>query len=254
MTQTIYVINPNSTRAVTAGIDAAMAPLRVAGGPPIECLTLASGPPGIQTQFDVESVTLPLVELAHSLQPTAAALVIACFSDPGLFAVREALAKPVAIPVLGIMECGLLTALTMGQRFAVIAILDTSIPRHLRAYGAMGLADRFAGELSIGLNVTELGDYEVTLARMIATSKRLRDDKGANVIVMGCAGMAVYQPALQDALGLPVVEPSQAAVVMAIGRVQLNWHKAPQYVAPRHVAPAEMTPQHVASEPKAAHV
>lgn len=226
MTPTIYVINPNSTRAVTAGIDAAMAPLRMAGGPAIECLTLESGPPGVQTQFDVESVTLPLVQLARSLQPTAAALVIACYSDPGLFAVREAMSQPVAIPVLGISECGLLTALTMGHRFGVIAILDTSIPRHLRTYGAMGLADRFAGELAIGLGVTDLGNYEATLSRMVATGRRLRDEKGANVIVMGCAGMAAYQAPLQDALGIPVVEPSQAAVAMAIGRVQLNWHKA----------------------------
>jgi allantoin racemase len=226
MTPTIYVINPNSTSTVTAGIDAAMAPLRMAGAPAIECLTLECGPPGIQTQFDVESVTLPLVALARTLQPKAAALVIACFSDPGLFAVREALSKPTAVPVLGISECGLLTALTMGQRFGVIAILDTSIPRHLRTYGAMGLGDRFAGELAIGLGGTELGNHEVTLSRMVATGRRLRDEKGADVIVMGCAGMAAYQAALQDALGIPVVEPSQAAVAMAIGRVQLNWHKA----------------------------
>jgi Asp/Glu/hydantoin racemase len=226
MTPTIYVINPNSTRAVTAGIDAAMAPLRTAGGPAIECLTLDTGPPGIQSQLDVESVTLPLVQLARSLQPKAAAVVIACFSDPGLHVVREALAQPVATPVLGISECGILTALTIGQRFGVIAILDTSIRRHLRIYGAMGLLDRFAGELAIGLNVTELGDYDATLARMVATGRRLRDEKGADVIVMGCAGMAAYRAALQDVLGIPVIEPSQAAVVMAIGRVQLNWHKA----------------------------
>lgn len=226
MTQKIYVINPNSTRAVTEGIDAAMVPLRRAGGPPIECLTLDTGPPGIQTQFDVESVTLELVKLARSLQPKAAAVVIACFSDPGLHAVREALAGPVSTPVLGISECGVLTALTMGQRFGVIAILDTSIARHLRTYGAMGLLDRFAGELAIGLNVTELGNRDATLARLIATGRRLRDEKAADVIVMGCAGMAMYQAALQDALGIPVVEPSQAAVAMAIGRVLLNWHNA----------------------------
>ena len=227
MKKVIYVINPNSTQAVTAGIDAAMAPLRTAGGPAIECLTLESGPPGIQSQFDVEAVTLPLVQLARSLQDRAAAVVIACFSDPGLHVVREALAKPLAIPVLGISECGLLTALTMGQRFGVIAILNTSIPRHLRTYGAMGLLDRFAGELAVGLNVTELGNYDATLSRLIATGRRLRDEKAADVIVMGCAGMAAYQAPLQDALGIAVVEPSQAAVAMAIGRVQLNWHKAP---------------------------
>jgi allantoin racemase len=97
----------------------------------------------------------------------------------------------------------------------------------LRTYGAMGLLDRFAGELAVGLNVTELGNYDTTLSRLIATGRRLRDEKAADVIVMGCAGMAAYQAPLQDALGIAVVEPSQAAVAMAIGRVQLNWHKAP---------------------------
>jgi len=219
---TILVINPNSTGRVTDGIDAAMAPLRMAGGPDIECLSLPSGPPGIQTQQDVESVALPLATLARSLEARAAAFVIACFSDPGLYAVREA----VKVPVLGIMESGILTALTMGQRFGVIAILDGSIPRHLRAYGAMGVLARFAGELAIGLNVTELSQADRTLARMTEVGRRLRDERGADVIVMGCAGMAQYRDALQQALGVPVVEPSQAAVAMAIGRVQMNWHGA----------------------------
>jgi allantoin racemase len=218
----IYVINPNSTQRVTDGIDAAMVPLRVAGGPQISCVTLTSGPAGVQTQQDVESVTLPLVMLARSLEHKAAALVIACFSDPGLHALREAVARP----VLGIMECGILTALTMGQRFGVIAILERSIPRHLRAYGAMGITQRFAGEFAIGLGVTELAQYERTLERMIQTGRRLRDESGADCIVMGCAGMAQYRNPLQDALGIPVIEPSQAAVAMAIGRAQLNWHGA----------------------------
>jgi Asp/Glu/hydantoin racemase len=42
---------------------------------------------------------------------------------------------------------------------------------------------------------------------------------------MGCAGMARYRKPLQDELGIPVVEPTQAAVTMAIGRVRLNWAK-----------------------------
>lgn len=218
----LFIINPNSTAAVTRGIDAAMAPLRMAGGPAIECLSLQSGPPGIQTQQDVDSVAPQLVALARSLRPRAAGFVIACYSDPGLHAVREA----VDVPVLGIMESGVLTALTLGQRFGVVAILPGSIPRHLRAYGAMGVQARLAGELAIGLNVTELAQYERTLARMTEVGRRLRDEHGADVIVMGCAGMAAYRDPLQQALGLPVVEPSQAAAAMAIGRIKMNWHGA----------------------------
>jgi allantoin racemase len=61
---------------------------------------------------------------------------------------------------------------------------------------------------------------------MIDTGRRLRDEHAADVIVMGCAGMAAYRDALQQALGIPVVEPSQAAVAMAIGRVQLDWERS----------------------------
>jgi len=125
--------------------------------------------------------------------------------------------------VLGIAECGILTALTLGQRFGVIAILQQSIARHLRYMGALGVMDRFAGELPVGLGIAELGDERRTYERMVDVGKRLRAEQGADVIVMGCAGMARHRKPLQDAVGVPVVEPTQAAVAMAIGRVRLGW-------------------------------
>jgi Asp/Glu/hydantoin racemase len=215
----ILVINPNSTEAVTKGIDEAMAPLRTAGGPQIDCVTLEEGPPGIETQQHVDGVIAPLLKLVGEKQSAYSAFVIACYSDPGLHSVREATAKP----VLGISECGILTALTLGQKFGVIAILQKSIPRHLRYMGAMGVMDRLAAELPVGLGVTELSDEKKTFGRMVEVATALRDVHGANVIVMGCAGMARYRKPLQDAVGLPVVEPSQAAVGMAIARVRLGW-------------------------------
>ncbi len=218
----ILVINPNSTEAVTRGIDEAMAPLRIPGGPQIECVTLREGPPGIETQQHVDGVIGPMTNLVRERQADYAAFVIACYSDPGLHSVREATAKP----VLGISECGVLTAMTLGHKFGVIAILQKSIPRHLRYLGAMGVMDRLAGELPVGLGVTELSDEKKTFGRMVDVGKALRDVHGANVIVMGCAGMARYRKPLQDELGIPVVEPSQAAVGMAIARVRLNWQGA----------------------------
>jgi len=215
----ILVINPNSTEAVTRGIDEACAPLRMPGGPQIECATLKDGPPGIETQQHVDSVVSPLVKLVKEKKEEFSAFVIACYSDPGLHAAREATKKP----VLGISECGILTALTLGQKFGVIAILQKSIPRHLRYMGALGVMDRLAGELPVGLPVVELSNEEKTFGRMAEVGKRLRDEHGADVIVMGCAGMARYRKPLQEAVGIPVVEPTQAAVTMAIGRVRLGW-------------------------------
>jgi allantoin racemase len=225
----IIVVNPNSTEAVTAAIDVALEPLRLAGGPEIVCQTLAEGPPGIESQRDADSVIEPLCRKIAAQDNAAAAFVIACFSDPGLYSAREITAKP----VLGIAECGILTALTLGQRFGVISILAKSVPRHLRYVAAMGVGDRLAGDLPIGLGVTELSDARTTLSRMTEIGRELRDRHGADVIVMGCAGMARYRADLEMAVNLPVVEPTQAAVVMAIGRVRLGWGAALPAAQPR---------------------
>ena len=215
----ILVINPNSTEAVTRGIDEACAPLRMPGGPAIDCVTLKQGPPGIETQQHVDGVVSPLLDLVRKKEKHYAAFVLACYSDPGLHSLREATKKP----VLGISECGILTALTLGQKFGVIAILKQSIPRHLRYVGALGVSERLAGELPVGLRVVELSDEKKTFRRMVEVGKTLRDAHGADVVIMGCAGMARYRKPLQDEIGIPVVEPTQAAVAMAIGRVRLNW-------------------------------
>ena len=214
----ILVINPNSSEAVTRGIDEACEPLRMQDGPRIDVETLKEGPPGIETQQHVDGVIPHLLQLVKKREEHDA-FVIACYSDPGLHSLREATRKP----VLGIAECGILTALTLGQRFGVIAILEQSIPRHLRYMGALGVMDRLAAELSVGLGVAELADATRALGRMAEVGRTLRESHGANVIVMGCAGMARYRKSLQRAVGVPVVEPTQAALAMAIGRVRFGW-------------------------------
>ena len=219
MPDRILVINPNSTDAVTRAIDDAMAQLRFPGGPDIKCVTLREGPPAVESQRDADAVILPLCRVIREAEAKFAAFVIACFSDPGLFSAREATAKP----VLGIAECGILTALTMGHRFGVMSILARSVPRHLRYIAAMGVGQRLAGDLPLGLGVLELADARNTLSRMIDAGRRLRDQHGADVLVMGCSGMAPYRADLEEAVGLPVVEPTQAAVAMAIGRLRLGW-------------------------------
>ncbi len=213
----ILVINPNSNEAVTEGLRQALLPLAFAEGPEILCESLPEGPAGIETQEHVESVTLPLrrrVEAANDVD----AFVIACYSDPGLHVAREGTQSP----VFGIAECGVLTALTRADRFGVIAIKSRSIPRHIRYLRQMGLMDRLAGERPLEMSVAESASGEGTLQRMVAIGRELRDEDGAGAIVMGCAGMARHRRPLEDALGIPVIDPTQAAVAMAIGTIMVR--------------------------------
>ena len=211
----IAVINPNSNEAVTRGLEEALMGLAFADGPRIACSTLAEGPFGIETQAHVDDVVAPLRACVAS-DNEASAFIIACYSDPGLHSCREATQRP----VFGIAECGVLTALTRAESFGVIAIAQRSIRRHLRYLRQMGLTDRLAAERPLEMSVAETASGEHTLSRMIAVGRALKDGDGAGAIVMGCAGMARHRRPLEEALGIPVIDPTQAAVTMAIGAVQ----------------------------------
>lgn len=219
MVGTIYVINPNSTDAVTEGIRAAVSALAFPNGITVECLTLAEGPPAIETQQDIDQVVTPLCTMVRRLEEKAAAFVIACFSDPGLYSLREITRKS----VLGIAESGMLTAMTLGQRIGVISILPVSIPRHQRYFAAMGITSRVAADKAVNLGVLDLADAERTLHRMVAVGQKLRDDHGADVLVMGCAGMSRFRAPLEAKVNVPVVEPTLAAIVMAMSQTILGW-------------------------------
>ncbi len=216
MPRQILVVNPNSNEAVTRGLDEALRPLAFADGPRILCRTLAEGPFGIESQAHIESVTMPLRRLVEA-EPDADAFVIACYSDPGLHACREGTSRP----VFGIAECGVLTALARADRFGVIAIRQASIRRHIRYLRQMGLMDRLAGERPLDMSVAETASGEGTLQRMIQVGRELKEIDGAEAVVMGCAGMARHRRPLEEALGIPVIDPTQAAVAMAIGAVAL---------------------------------
>jgi Asp/Glu/hydantoin racemase len=219
MTDRILVINPNSSQGVTDAMDRAVEPLRRADGPAIACATLAEGPPGIETARHIAQVVVPLCALIAREDNRASAFVIACFSDPGLHAARETTRRP----VLGIGEAGLTAALNLGERVGIIAIRPASVVRQGRMARTLGIADRFAGSIALDMGVVELADAGRTRARMIEVGTRLRDEKGADVIVMGCAGMAGYRADVQAALGVPVIDPTQAAVGLAITAVAVGY-------------------------------
>jgi allantoin racemase len=212
----IRVINPNSNQAVTDGLAEALRPISFASGPDIVCTTLAEGPFGVESQLHAEQVKVPLRRLVES-DTKSAAFVIACYSDPGLHVCREATGRP----VFGIAESGVLTALARGDRFGVLAIANRSIRRHIRYLREMGLMDRLAAERPLDMTVAETASGEGTLQKMIAVGRDLKDKDGADVIIMGCAGMARHRKPLEQALGVPVIDPTQAAVAMAIGAVML---------------------------------
>ena len=203
---------------MTREIDAAIAPLRFADGPKIECLTLAEGPPSIETDADVEAVIHPLCQWTRSLEKNAAAFVNACFSDPGLTEMRAI----TRCPTFGIAESALVTALAQGRQIGILSILPASVARHARLIDRLGISTHIAGDLSINLRVDELKNPDSTFKRLQLTGERLRREHNADVLILGCAGMSQYRARLERQMEIPVIDPCQAAVGMAITATKVN--------------------------------
>ena len=211
----ILVINPNSSSAVTESMAACVRPLED-GRHAIRCVELAKSPPGIETDAHVEEVIPHLVEAVRATE--ADAIVIACFSDPGIDVARAA----TAVPVTGIAEAAYLSALGLGARFGIVSLGTSSIARHRNYLQKLRLDARLAGDRSIDMTIVDLMASDV-IERVSTIAAQLRDEDGADVIILGCAGLGAYRNALQDRLRLPVVDPVQAGVAFACAHVNLGY-------------------------------
>ena len=209
MSERILVINPNSSVSCTDGIAAAVAGFAAPGQPRIEVTRLADGPPAILTWKEWYAVAEPLCRMVEA-EP-AAAYIIGCVSDPGLEAVRMVTDKP----VFGMLRCAIAAALTRAERFGIVAFMETSRPRQRRVLQSMGVEQRLSGYIPLNLPMETLTDPVAPRARLQAVAKELAAG-GAEVIVLGCAGMAGHLKAAEDAAGVPVIEPSQAAAAQAL--------------------------------------
>jgi len=178
---------------------------------------LPEGPAGIQCQRDVEQVVQPL--LARIEAEKADANVIACFSDPGLYAAREIADGP----VFGIARVQFWRRYRGDHALAFWPFCKTLSRVICGMRGAMVVLDRMAGDRALGLGVAELADAGRTFDRLCLVGATLRDMDGADVLILGCAGMAHLRERLAEHLKMPVVEPTQAAVANACAAVTLGW-------------------------------
>jgi len=205
----ILVINPNSSHACSAGIDAALAPFRWRGGPSFDVATLAEGPPAIYDWRDWHAVVDPMCRLIA--REPADVYVVACGSDPGIEAARAVTRQP----VFGVFRSAVAAAVARAERFGVIAIVASSEARHRAALRAMGLEARLAAEAPLNVSMETLLEPVTARARMAAAAKLLTE-AGAETIVLACTGMAHHRAAVEDAAGVPVIEPCQAAAAQAL--------------------------------------
>jgi allantoin racemase len=197
----VVVINPNSVRAVTRGIEAAIAEAFPAL--PVECLTIAENPAEIITADHIAESGERVAQLVGQ-RSDAAAFVIACYAQPGL----DAASSLTRCPVVGIQDAGIRSAMTQGRRFSVIAHSEGAIIRHRLRIEELGALPSLAAEVALEKEGSDLLD------RLSRAGERLKT-LGAECIILGCAGFSPQRARLEARLDTPMIDPTLAAVAEA---------------------------------------
>ncbi|MGE5072327.1 MAG: aspartate/glutamate racemase family protein [Anaerolineae bacterium] len=198
------VINPNTSAAMTAEIEHTA---RRVFRPPWSCTVsaAAAGPESLESWSDyaLASITVLPLLLEH---PDADGIVLACFGDPGLYPLKEASDKP----VVGIAEASMSLALLVGSRFGILAGMRRAVELMDSMVRTYGLEARYAGTQSLDMRVLDFDkDRAATLSVLEDASRKLRE-RGADVLLLGCAGLTGFVDELEGRISMPVIDPVEA--------------------------------------------
>ncbi len=205
----ILVANPNTTASMTAKI-AAAARSAARPGTEIAAVNPADGPASIQGYLDVAKC-LPGLLAEAARHPDADAVLVACFDDTGVDALR-CLSNA---PVIGIGEAGYHAASMIASKFGVVTTLSRSVPGLEANLERYGLMRKCSGVRATDIPVLALEDGDPGTTDTIRDEiRRAIDDDGAEAIVLGCAGMADLMSRLSDEFGLPVIDGVACGVTL----------------------------------------
>ncbi len=183
----------------------------------LELVSLRKGPVEITTFQSQVEICPEILEILREKKYDAA--IINCFANPCIDAAKEASDKP----VVGPGEAALYLSLLLGDRISIISPVDATVPQFRLNVRKMGIEKRISSIRSVKIDVKSLEDDSgVTTAAILREAKRSIEIDGAEVVVLGCTGMAYVADEIRKRLSVPVIEPLYAALKVAELLAQAN--------------------------------
>lgn len=214
----LLVVNVNTTTAMTQTI-AAQARAVAAAGTEIVGLTPAFGAPSVEGNFESYLAAVAVMECVRAYPGPYDAVIQAGFGEHG----REGLQELLTVPVVDITEAAASVAMFLGRSYSVITTLDRAVPLIEDRLKLAGLDARCASVRASGLAVLDLEESPVLACEaIVAQARRAVDEDRAEVLCLGCGGMAGLDEQVRLATGVPVVDGVTAAVAVAESLVRLG--------------------------------
>ncbi|MDN5762592.1 MAG: aspartate/glutamate racemase family protein [Microlunatus sp.] len=227
----ILVVNVNTTESMTEGIGRTAR--SVAGpGTEIVALTPLFGADSVEGNYESYLAAIAVMETVRRYEQPFDAVIQAGYGEHG----REGLQELLDVPVVDITEAAASTAQFLGHKYSVVTTLDRAVPLIEDRLKLAGLDARCASVRASGLGVLELeADPHAAVEAIAAESVRAVQEDHAEVICLGCGGMAELNERVKARTGVPIVDGVAAAVTIAesLVRLGLTTSKVRTYAPPR---------------------
>ncbi len=227
----ILVVNVNTTESITQTI-AEQARSVASPGTEIVGLTPYFGSESVEGNFESYLAAIAVMDRVMAYDQPFDAVIQAGYGEHG----REGLQELLNVPVVDITEAAATTAMFLGHAYSVVTTLDRTVPLIEDRLKLAGLYQRCASVRASGMAVLELEEHPLAAMEAIVRQAELaiREDK-AEVICLGCGGMAGLDERIRQRTGVPVVDGVTAAVTIAEGlvRLGLSTSKVRTYATPR---------------------
>ena len=227
----ILVVNVNTTESITDTI-AQQARAVASPGTEIVGLTPYFGAESVEGNFESYLAAIAVMDRVMAYDQPFDAVIQAGYGEHG----REGLQELLNVPVVDITEAAASTAMFLGHAYSVVTTLDRTVPLIEDRLKLAGLYQRCASVRASGMAVLELEEDPLGAMEAIVHQAELaiRDDK-AEVICLGCGGMAGLDEQIRQRTGVPVVDGVAAAVMVAesLVRLGLSTSKVRTYATPR---------------------
>jgi len=188
-------------------------------GTRVEVVGLERGPRSLETFYDVAHAEPEILKIIRKRQGAVDAIMINCFADPALEAAREVSDKV----VLGAGETSMSVAIQLGPKFSVISVLRNTAAWVRMQAVKLGVEAKLASAIGVDIPVLELEkDPERTIDLIVRSAKEAIERDGAEVIVLGCTGMAPLAAAVRERIDVPLIEPAATTLKMAEAMVKLG--------------------------------
>ncbi|MFA3835149.1 aspartate/glutamate racemase family protein [Streptomyces aureus] len=227
----ILVVNVNTTASMTESIGAQAAAV-ASPGTEIVPLTPPFGAESVEGNYESYLAAVAVMEAVRSYPHPFDAVIQAGYGEHG----REGLQELLDVPVVDITEAAASTAQFLGHRYSVVTTLDRTVPLIEDRLKLAGLSDRCASVRASGMAVLDLeSDEEAAVEAIVEQAAQAVERDKAEVICLGCGGMAGLTERVVKRTGVPVVDGVAAAVTIAesLVRLGLSTSKVRTYAAPR---------------------